>query len=198
MEGTTNVAARAGRWSARHRGKAIVGWLVFVVLAVFVGGSIGTEQIADEDQSVGEAREADHAVADAFPDNADETVLIQSAGGGQTADQPAFRAVVDDVVAKLEATENVVDVESPYFAGSEGAISRDGRSALVTLEIPDPGEDSDVTTEDLVEAPLAVVERLGEAHPGFRIEEFGDASANKQLSESFEDDFRRAEVTSLP
>ncbi|HEX6586581.1 MAG TPA: MMPL family transporter, partial [Solirubrobacterales bacterium] len=131
-------------------------------------------------------------------DNADETVLIQSAGDGQTADQPAFRAVVDDVVAELEATENVVDVESPYFAGSEGAISRDGRSALVTLEIPDPGEDSDVTTEDLVEAPLAVVERLGEAHPGFRIEEFGDASANKQLSESFEDDFRRAEVTSLP
>ncbi|HET9012945.1 MAG TPA: MMPL family transporter, partial [Gemmatimonadaceae bacterium] len=31
-----------------------------------------------------------------------------------------------------------------------------------------------------------------------RIEEFGDASANKQLNESFEDDFRRAEVTSLP
>ncbi|HEU4979825.1 MAG TPA: MMPL family transporter, partial [Solirubrobacterales bacterium] len=198
LEGTRNVAARAGGWSARHRGKAFVGWLVLVVMAVIVGGSIGTEQIEDEDQSVGEAREADHAVADAFPDNADETVLIQSAGDGPTADQPAFRAVVDDIVAELEATENVVDVESPYFAGSEGAISRDGRSALVTLEIPDPGEDSDVTTEDLVEAPLAVVERLGEAHPGFRIEEFGDASANKQLSESFEDDFRRAEVTSLP
>ena len=101
--------------------------------------------------------QADQAVADAFPENADETVLIQSKDAGVTADDPAFRAVVDDVVAKLDSTENVVDVESPYFAGSEGAISQDGRSALVTFEIPDPGEDSDVTTEDLVDAPLATV-----------------------------------------
>jgi RND superfamily putative drug exporter len=198
LEGTRNFAARAGAWSARHRGKAFIGWLVFVVLAVMIGGSVGTESIEDEDQGVGEAREADHAIADAFPENADETVLVQSEDAGPTADAPAFRAVVDDVVDKLESTENVVDVESPYFAGSEGVISRDGHSALITFEIPDPGEDSDVTTEDLVEAPLAAVTSLDETHPGFRVEEFGDASADKELSESFEDDFRQAEVTSLP
>jgi uncharacterized membrane protein YdfJ with MMPL/SSD domain len=197
LEGTRNVAARAGKWSARHPAKAIIGWLLFVVLAVFIGGSIGTEQIQDEDQGVGESRDADHAIADAFPENADETVLVQSEGGA-TADTPAFREVVDDSVRRLESTENVVDVESPYFAGSEGAISRDGRSALINFEIPDPGEDSDITTEDLVEAPLSTVAALSAAHPDFRIEEFGDASANKQLSESFEDDFRQAEVTSLP
>jgi len=198
LEGTKNLAARAGGWSARHPAKAVIGWLVFVVLAVMVGGSIGTEQIQEEDQEVGEAREADHAIADAFPENADETVLVQSKASEATADTPAFRAVVDDSVRGLESTENVVDVESPYFAGSEGAISRDGRSALITFEIPDPGEDSDITTEDLVDAPLATVAALGAAHPEFRIEEFGDASANKQLGESFEDDFRQAEATSLP
>ena len=198
LESTKNLAARAGAWSARHRAKAVIGWFVFVVLAVIVGGSVGTESIADEDQGVGEAREADHAVADAFAENAEETVLIQSEDAAPTADEPAFRAVVDDAVGKLESTENVVDVESPYFAGSEGVISQNGRSALVTFEIPDPGDESDVTTQDLVEAPLATVANLGEAHPGFRIEEFGDASADKELSESFEDDFRQAEVTSLP
>ena len=193
-----NVAARAGRWSSRHRKTAIVGWLAFVVLAVIVGGSVGTESIEDEDQGVGEARAADQAIADAFPENADETVLVQSEDATVTANEPAFQSVVDDAVDKLESTDNVVDVESPYFAGSEGAISQDGRSALITFEIPDPGEDSDVTTEDLVEPPLATVGALGEAHPEFRIEEFGDASADKGLSESFEEDFRRAEVTSLP
>jgi len=71
-----NLAARAGGWSARHRATAIIGWLAFVVLAVMVGGSVGTESIEDEDQGVGETREADHAVADAFPQNADETVLV--------------------------------------------------------------------------------------------------------------------------
>jgi hypothetical protein len=33
-----NIAARAGRWSAQHRKKAIVGWLVFVILAFGIGG----------------------------------------------------------------------------------------------------------------------------------------------------------------
>jgi uncharacterized membrane protein YdfJ with MMPL/SSD domain len=197
IKGTTNLAARAGRWSARHRRKAIIGWFAFVVLALVVGNSIGTEELQAEDAGVGEAREADQAVADAFPENPDETVLVQSRDGA-TADQPAFRAVVDDVVAELESTENVVDVESPYSAGSQGVISEDGRSALVTFEIPDPGDDAEVTAEDLVEAPLATVASLSEAHPEFRIEEFGDASASKALSESFEDDFRKAEVTSLP
>jgi uncharacterized membrane protein YdfJ with MMPL/SSD domain len=198
LEGTRNLAARAGGWSARHRAKAIVGWLIFVVLAVVVGGSIGMKSIEDEDAGVGEAREADRAVADAFSENAGETVLVQSRNGGATAEGPAFRAVVGDVVGGLQSTENVIDVESPYFAGSEGVISRDGRSALITFEIPDPGDESDVTAEDLVEAPLATVARLSERHPEFRIEEFGDASADKALTESFEDDFRRAEVTSLP
>jgi uncharacterized membrane protein YdfJ with MMPL/SSD domain len=198
LEGTRNVAARAGAWSARNRAKAILGWVALVVLAVLIGGSIGTRSLEDEELGVGEAREADQVLADAFPRNAAETVLIQSERAGATAEGPEFRAVVDDVVAELESTENVIDVQSPYFAGSQGVISRDGRSALVSFEIPDPGEGSDSKPEDLVEAPLQTVRRMDAARPGFRIEEFGDASANKEVNESFEDDFRQAEVTSLP
>jgi RND superfamily putative drug exporter len=197
MQRSTNLAARAGRWSARHRKTAIIGWFVFVVVALMAGGAIGTEELQDEDAGVGEAREADQVLADAFPENPAETVLVQSSDGS-TADEPSFEAVVEDVVARLESTENVIDVESPYAAGSEGAISQDGTSVLVSFEIPDPGEDSSVTEEDLVEAPLATVASLSEAHPAFTIEEFGDASASKALSESFEDDFQKAEVTSLP
>ena len=120
MEGTRNVAARIGGWSARHRATAIVGWLAFVVLAVMVGGSIGTKQLENEDLNVGEARAADQIIADAFPENAKETVLIQSRDAGTTAHERAFRAAVDAVVAKLESTRNVIDVQSPYFAGGQG------------------------------------------------------------------------------
>ena len=198
MKGTSNLAARAGAWSARHRAAAIAGWLALVVVAVLVGGSIGTKELEDEDLNVGEARAADRVVAEAFPENAGETVLVQSKDAGTTADEPAFRAAVDDVVTRLESTRNVIDVQSPYFAGGQGVISRDRRSALVTFEIPDPGEDSDVKTEDLVEAPLATVRSVSAAQPRFRIDEFGDASSNKEVGEAFEDDFRQAEVTSLP
>ena len=33
MQPSRNIAARAGRWSAQHRKKAIIGWLAFVILA---------------------------------------------------------------------------------------------------------------------------------------------------------------------
>jgi len=192
-----NVAARAGGWSSRHRWQAIAGWLLFVVLAVALGGSVETNELEDEELSVGESRTADQVVADAFPENTQETVLIQS-NEGSTADEPEFQRVVNDVVERLAATPNVIDVHSPYLAGSKGAISEDGRSALLTFEIPDPGDDSEVTPEDLVEAPLATLEEAEAANPGFRIDEFGDASANLQVTEAIEEDFQRAEVTSLP
>ena len=39
MQGKTNLASRAARWSATHRKRAIWGWLGLVValLAVFMG-----------------------------------------------------------------------------------------------------------------------------------------------------------------
>ena len=93
------IAARAGRWSAEHRFKAIGIWLVFVALAVFVGGAVGTETLSDEEYGVGESQRADKALADGFNDAADETVLIQ----GDDVESPEFRAAVDQLVTELEA-----------------------------------------------------------------------------------------------
>jgi uncharacterized membrane protein YdfJ with MMPL/SSD domain len=189
-----NLAARAGRWSARHPWKAIITWFVFVIAAVVIGGSIGTQTLTDEEYGVGESGAADKVIADAFPNEENETVLVQS-DDGLTAADPEFRATVQDVVRRLEQTEDVVAIKSPYTPANAGNVSEDGRSALVTFSIP---KRSGVESEEQVEAPLAAVSKLDEAHPEFRIEEFGDASADKELSESFESDFQQAEVTSLP
>ena len=45
---------------------------------------------------------------------------------------------------------------------------------------------------------LAATAAAQKAHPELRIEQFGDASADKALSKKFEDDFKKAEITSLP
>jgi uncharacterized membrane protein YdfJ with MMPL/SSD domain len=186
-----NIAARAGRWSAQHRKKAIVGWLVFVILAVFVGGSVGTQTLSDDDFEIGESGRADSVVSDHFPDKESESVLVQSQNGART-DDAEFRQVVQTVVARLERTDHVRDVRSPYAEDSQGALSEDGRSALVTFDLP--GEDADKK----VEPSLAAVAALDKRESTFRIEQFGGGSADKALSEAFEDDFRQAEVTSLP
>ena len=92
-------------------------------------------------------------------------------------------------------TPNVVDVQSPLAPANEGQISRDRRSALVTFDIRG---DADLA-EERVGPVLDVGRRSSTArHPGLRIEEFGDASAAKALIKAFEDDFRKAELLSLP
>ena len=184
-----NLAARAGRWSAQHRKKAIVGWLVFVILAVFIGGSVGTQTLADGDYEIGESGRADSAVSDHFPDKESESVLVQSQNGARNRD-PEYRQVVQGVVARLEETKGVRAVTGPYEA--EGLLSKDGKSALVTFEIP--GENA----ADKVDPALAAVASLDRQQSSYRIEEFGGASADKALDAAFEDDFQRAEITSLP
>ena len=63
----------------------------------------------------------------------------------------------------------------------------------MTFEIP-----GDETPRTRSTPALATVAKLDNQQAGFRIEEFGDASADKALSQAFEDDFQKAEVTSLP
>ncbi len=191
MERNRNIAARAGRWSAQHRKKAIFGWLAFVILAVVIGGSVGTKTLEDSDNGSGESGRADKAVAAHFPDKTSESVLVQSQNGAGNRD-PEFREVVNSVTAQLDETRHVQNVQSPYARGSQGALSEDGKSALVTFELRG-GED-----EAKVDPSLAAVSKLDRQEAGFRIEQFGGASAEKALSQAFEDDFQKAEVTSLP
>src|SRR5512134_765362 len=129
-----NFAARAGRWSARHRRKAILGWLAFVVVSVVLGSALGMQEIAPEDLGSGESRRADQTLADGFPDRANEEVLVQGRGDVTAAD-PRFRAAVDDVVRTLSRFRTVRAVESPLAPGNASQVSSDGRSALVTFDL---------------------------------------------------------------
>ncbi len=190
-----NLAARAGLWSAAHRKKAIFGWLAFVVLAVMIGGSVGQQELAQEEFGNGESRVADRAVADAgFPDVAQEQVLIQGKESVKVGDA-AFVAAVQDVERRLRAVPHVENIESPLAKDNMGQVSRDGRSALLNFEIAD---NDDGIAEDRVDAALDATAAAQRANPEVRIEQFGGASANKALQGALDDDFKRAEFLSLP
>ena len=190
---TNNIAARAGRWSAQHRKKAIVGWLVFVILAVFIGGSVGTKTLDDvDDNGIGESGRADKAVSQAFPDEVSESVMVQNKKA--SVNDPQFKAVVADVERSLGDVKGVEKLQGPYEKGNGGQLSEDGHSALITFDLPDNNSQA----ENLVEGTLSTVSTLDRRHAGYTVEEFGDASADKALSQAFEDDFQRAEITSLP
>jgi uncharacterized membrane protein YdfJ with MMPL/SSD domain len=186
---THNLAARAGHWSARHRKLAIGGWLAFVIGAFVIGNLVGTRTLKDADTGNGSSRVADEAIDRAdFPKRADENVLVQARG----TERPELAPAVHDVIRRLNRTPHVTHVADPYTA--RGQISKDGRSALVTFSIPG----SDDQTKDRVDASLAATAAAQRAHPRLRIEQFGDASANKALEKALGNDFRRAETLSLP
>jgi len=189
-----NFAARAGRWSAQHRKKAILGWFAFVILATVIGGMVGTKTLADEDTGNGESKRGDQIVEAAdFPEQTSETVLVQGKDGLKVGD-PKYTAAVEDVVAKLESTKGVSKVESPLDPQHRDNVSDDGRSVIVNFELPG---DEDVAKE-AVAAPLAAVDQLQRQHPEVLLGEFGDASAEKEIGKAFEEDFQRAEFLSLP
>jgi uncharacterized membrane protein YdfJ with MMPL/SSD domain len=177
-----NLAARAGRWSAQHRKAAVIGWILFVVLAVLVGGKIGQNDLDESAAGSGESKRGDMIVeAAGFPDRAGEQVLVQ----GKSADDPAVTAAVRDVVSRLERIEDVAKIESPLD-------SKDGRSVLVSFTMRGTEEQA----EKLVEHPLTAVAAAQAAHPDVRVEEFGEASATEAIAAQDAKDGKRSQLLS--
>jgi uncharacterized membrane protein YdfJ with MMPL/SSD domain len=187
-----NFAARAGRWSARHRKAAVLGWIAFVIAAFALGTVVvGSKEASDRDGGVGESGRAERILYDAFPQRANESVLVASET--LRAGDPAFRAAVADVVRRLERRPEVVEVDDPYASANTGQLAADGRAALVTMELR--GDEDDAGDVERVLATTAAAQR---SHPDLRIEQFGDASAEQAIGKMFEDDFKKAEFLSLP
>ena len=194
LKRSTNIAARMGRWSARHRKTAIFGWLAFVVASFAIGATVGMKTIDQNDVNVGEARKADHIVRDAgFKlDEQMEYVLVQSPTA--KAGQPGFDAVVGQTIAKLETFPQVTRLRSPLAAGNEGQISADGHSVLIQFSPKGTYEEA-IGYIDTITAATAAVQK---ANPGFYVGQAGTASTGKALDEMFGSQLARAGLISIP
>jgi uncharacterized membrane protein YdfJ with MMPL/SSD domain len=178
----SNIAARAGRWSAAHWKTATVGWLVLVVAAVALGSLAGTKKLTDAEGSNGETARAQRMLADAgFDNSAGEAVLVRSKGAVEP------DAVAASVSAMLHARADVKNVKLPVR-------SHDGRSLLVSFELRGDGDTADARVQPVLDA----VARIQQQHPRFTVAEFGSASANHALNQTIGKDFSRAEKLSLP
>jgi RND superfamily putative drug exporter len=178
-----SFAARAGRWSAQHRRTAVIGWILFVVLATVVGGRIGPNELDESASGNGESKRGDMIVeAAGFPERSGEQVLVQ----GTRSDDPAVTAAVSDVVRRLERIDGVTGIKAPL-------ASKDGRSVVVSFTLPG----SDEHVEKLVEQPLAAVAAVQAAHPDVRVEQFGEVSATKAIAAQDAEDGKKAETISF-
>ncbi|SEP21530.1 MMPL family transporter [Trujillonella endophytica] len=190
MQRTGNLAGRVGRWSARHRRAAVLGWLTFVLAALAVSALVPQGELTGTEQSLGAPAEAERILDEnGWEEPAAEMVLVQ-----RDADVPeaAVTAALTDLVATLRAVPEAVDVASP-LDGSP-LVSEDGRSALVTLDIAGDAETADERLAPITAAVTAVADR----HDDVRVEQFGDTTADVAIGETLDEDFQRAELLSIP
>ena len=76
---STNIAGRAGAFSAARWKRATFGWLAFALAAMIVGGVVGSRSLTDSQMASGGAAKAMRMLASGgFNEPATESVLIQS------------------------------------------------------------------------------------------------------------------------
>jgi uncharacterized membrane protein YdfJ with MMPL/SSD domain len=187
-----NLTGRTGRWSAEHPWRAIGIWLAFVVIAVIAGGAAGTMKLHDGDQNVGESARATQAIAGAFPKHSSENVLFRAKT--KVANDPAYRAAIHDVVNRVSAIDSVSNVRSPLDPANHNQIAAGGTAALLTFDVRGPADEAATRIAPVLNAVSAVAK----AHPGYGIEEAGDASLDKGLTDTAGKDFHKAEKISVP
>ena len=179
-----------GRWSASHRKVAILGWFGFVFVAVLVGMTVSQNKISDVDGFNGESHRAEQALDEAGLRPTSEVVFVQSRD--LTIDDAQFRAAVQDATRQVSRVRYVENVQSPLGGG--GDVSIDRHAALVKFEIAGDSEE----TADRVDPVLTAVDGVQARHPALLIEQFGDASANKAINQTVNDDLAKAGELSIP
>jgi uncharacterized membrane protein YdfJ with MMPL/SSD domain len=187
-----HLAARMGHWSARHRKKAIFGWLAFVIVAFALGTFVvPMKTIVYETSQPGESGRVEKILYEDFKQPGGETVLIQNTKLKATS--PVFRSTVEDVVTRMGAVGVIAKVESPFDAENTGQVSDDEHSVLVGTEIKGDPEDAG----DKIEPVIAAVDELQRAHPEFYIGSVGE-STDKAVTDAFLEDLAKAGLLSIP
>jgi RND superfamily putative drug exporter len=161
-----------------------------------VGQLLGTPNLPQYDS--GQSGQAEHTLQRlGFTAPPAESVLIQARAPGATfATDTSMRQAAAQVAASLRALPGAAAaVRSPLdHAGGNGLVSADDRSALVTFTVPGKIADEDQRVQPAQRAVAAVAAR----HPGLRVAEAGDASADRAGTAQVSKDFRKAELTSVP
>jgi uncharacterized membrane protein YdfJ with MMPL/SSD domain len=192
IDTSKGLAARLGGWSGRHKKSVLLGWFVFVVLAVMVSSVVPANNLTKADQFTGESGRAEKTLESSFPKPAGELVLVHS--DTLTVDDPAFKQGVKRMTASFADIPVVDNLRAPGHGSSAGLVSKDRHSVMLQFDIKGDAD----TASKRIAPVVAAVRSAQQANPSLRVEEFGDATSGAQLDKKIESDLKKAETMSLP
>ncbi|MFC8665769.1 MMPL family transporter [Streptomyces sp. NPDC057199] len=185
-----SFTVRAARWSALHPWRAIIGWLVFVVLCLGLGSAVGVNSAKTADYRVGEAGRAEAIAAEGqLERRSTEQVLISARPGALdgAAAKTAVEAAAKDLSARFERLPEVEGVAEPVLSGDGG---------ILLVEAALKGEERDA--KDKVDALVEQTGAVQKANPGLLLEETGSPSISKGVDKQRGDDLALSEAITLP
>lgn len=182
------ITVRTARWCATHPWRAVVTWLLFVVVCLGAGMAAGTNKGTFEDFWIGEAGQAESMAArSGLTPAPEEQVLITAPDGAGPLDESAARTAAGEIRQRMEALPSVVSVSGTDRADNGSAVR-----VAVTLR-----GDKETAKED-VDALLAQTEAVQKKHDELRIEQTGSASISNAVNDKMGQDLQRTEAISLP
>ena len=182
---------RVAGWSARHRIVVVVGWLLLVAAAFTVGQRLGvTNSNAYDPGQAGQAERVLNEPGVQQPGH--ESVLIKARSVAETfANDLEIRQATQSVVTALKQLPGAAaDIRSPFT--TPGLTS--GNATLVTFSVAGKPSNDDQAVVPALNAVAGAAAR----YPGLTVAEAGDASLDRATGALVDQDFRQAEVTSVP
>ncbi|MER7765851.1 MMPL family transporter [Kitasatospora sp. NPDC096140] len=158
-----------GRWCARRPKRVLAAWLLLAAAALTALATFG--RVTSEAVSIpGSDSQAAKDITDrAFPAPASgkQPVLLHTPDGADPLTAPAATAAVRSAAAAIASVPHVVAVTTPYDPAGAGAVSADGHTAYLSIELDVSGRDVTPATTDAVLAAAAPATAAGiEVTPG--------------------------------
>ncbi|HJD84566.1 MMPL family transporter [Kitasatospora aureofaciens] len=158
-----------GRWCARRPRRVIAAWLLLAAAALSAVATFG--RVTSEAVSIpGSDSQAARDIADrAFPASASgkQPVLLHTPAGAAPLTASDTAAAVRGAAAAIAAVPHVVAVTTPYDPAGATAMSSDGHTAYLSVELDVSGRDVTPSMTDAVLAAAAPATAAGiEVTPG--------------------------------
>src|SRR6267378_3885998 len=120
---------RLARWCLAHRRVVVAGWILLLVVTVFIESSTGSNYSASNRLSGTQSATAQSLLQRAAPSVSGDTERIVIATKTGNVRQPAVRSSVQAMLANVARLPNVGTVSSPYAAAGARQISPNGSVA---------------------------------------------------------------------
>jgi putative drug exporter of the RND superfamily len=166
---------KLARWSTTHRLYVVIGWIVLLLAVNAVAQSAGTSYSNNFTIPNSDAQRATDLLQNSFPAQAgDRDTIVFKVSHGLVTD-PAVRARMQALLARISKLPHVSGVVSPYGPAAGRAISSDGRIAFATVEFDEKANNLPKS------AAKNVIAAAGAARaPGLQIEMGGPAIEQSQ------------------